>query len=89
MASCMKKRRSEMSGTKKDRRVIMMKTFEKQNRFSIGQKAAGIFLSAAMLTTSFTGLGGILSVSDTVNAASSVNYMVDDQQDGSILQCFN
>ena len=67
----------------------MMKTSEKQSRFSIGQKAAGIFLSAAMLTTSFTGLGGILSVSDTVNAASSVNYMVDDQQDGSILQCFN
>lgn len=66
-----------------------MKSFSKQSRFGVGQRAAGVILSAAMIAGSFTGLGEVLSIGETVNAASSVDYIVDDQQNGSILQCFN
>ena len=61
------------------------------SRYKFGTKAASLFLSAAMLATSFVGLGSILpqSAAITADAASSTDYLVDNQQDGSILQCFN
>lgn len=62
------------------------------NKTAINKKPAGkilgIALSAAILGSAVTGIGIPLTVSTTADAA-SVNYVVDDQQNGSILQCFN
>ena len=66
-----------------------MKIAKQQRRFGIGTRAAGVFMSAAILASSFTGLGGVLQTSVTADAASTVQYKVADQQSGSILQCFN
>ncbi|MBR2175448.1 MAG: starch-binding protein, partial [Clostridia bacterium] len=59
------------------------------SRFSVGSKVASVFLSAALLTTTFTGLGAAVAPLNVQAASSSTNYLVDNQQDGSILQCFN
>ncbi len=65
-----------------------MNNTQKFGRFGIAAKGASIVLSAALLASSFSFLGGTFAAPE-VDAASSVDFMVDDQQDGSILQCFN
>ena len=59
------------------------------SRFSIGKKVASVFLSAAMLVTSFTGLGGVLTTSTPVDAAASDYGLMDNCQDGVILHAWD
>ncbi|MEE3402611.1 MAG: alpha-amylase family glycosyl hydrolase, partial [Acutalibacteraceae bacterium] len=63
---------------------------ETKSRFGIGRKIASMFLSAALLATTFTGLGSVLVASSNieVSAAGSAN-LPDNIQDGNILHCFN
>ena len=58
------------------------------SRFSIGKKVASAFLSAAMLVTSFTGIGGLLTTSTTVDAADSGYGLMDNCQEGVILHAW-
>ena len=58
------------------------------SRFGIGKKIASAFLSAAMLATSLTGLGGVLTASTPVDAAASDYGLMDTCQEGVILQDF-
>ena len=66
----------------------MMNNTQTVSRYGVVAKGASVVLSAALLASSFSFLGGTF-VAPEVDAATSVNYMVADQQDGSILQCFN
>ena len=59
------------------------------SRFGIGKKVASVFLSAAMLVTSFTGLGGVLTTSTPVDAAASDYGLMDNCQDGVILHAWD
>ena len=60
----------------------------KTSRFGFRSKLTSLFLSAVMMTSAFTGLGGALT-STYAMAVSSTEFMIKDQQKGSILQCFN
>lgn len=57
------------------------------SRYSAGFKVASVFLSAALLASTFTGLGGAM-VSTKVEAASDYG-LADNIEDGNILHCFN
>ena len=69
----------------------MMNKTAQNSRFGIGKKIASAFLSAAMLATSFTGLGGMMAASSTpVDAASASDYgLMDNSQDGVILHAWD
>ena len=58
------------------------------SRFGIGKKIASAFLSAAMLATSFVGLGGVLTASTSVDAAASDYGLMDTCQEGVILHAW-
>ena len=60
------------------------------SRFRLGSKIASVFLSAALLATTFTGLGSSLApaMSTEVYAAGS-SGLADRIEDGNILHCFN
>ena len=58
------------------------------SRFGIGKKIASAFLSAAMLATSLTGLGGVLTASTPVDAAASDYGLMDTCQEGVILHAW-
>ena len=63
---------------------------EKQvSRYSAGTRIAGVFMSAAMLATSFLGLGSVLTAPSVEVKAASADYgLADNIQDGNILHCF-
>ena len=59
------------------------------SRYGVGSKIAGVFLSAAMLASSFLGMGGVLTV-PTLTADAAGDYgLADNIQDGTILHCFD
>ena len=62
----------------------------KPSRFKLGSKIASVFLTAALLATTFTGLGSSLApaTAPEVYAAGS-NGLADRIEDGNILHCFN
>ena len=66
-----------------------MNSETKSSRFRIGSKISSIFLSAAILATTFTGLGSAIApaVSNDVFAAGDYG-LCDNIQDGNILHCF-
>ena len=58
------------------------------SRYGVGKKIASVFLSAAILATTFTGLGVVTATK--ADAASTNSYgLADNVQDGQILQCFD
>ena len=60
------------------------------SRFGFASKAASIFLSAAIIATTFTGLGTVASTSTEVDAASTNEYgLMEHAYDGVILHCWN
>ena len=65
-----------------------MNNTQTASRYGIVAKGASVLLSAAILASGFSFLGGTFAAPE-VDAASTVDYIVDDQQNGSILQCFN
>lgn len=53
-------------------------------------KTVSVMLSAALLVTSFTGLGSISGSAEAVTEPSSVDYgLMDTCQEGTILHCFD
>ncbi len=65
-----------------------MNKSSQNSRFSAGYKVASIFLSAALLATTFTGLGGVIA-SPSIEADAATDYgLADNIQDGNILHCF-
>lgn len=65
-----------------------------KSRYGLRAKAASICLSAALLATTFTGLGGTFGASTEADAASSSSEsydygLMDNIQKGTILHCFN
>ena len=66
-----------------------MNETSKVSRFTSGQRIASIFLSAALLATTFTGLGGVIA-SPSIEADAAGDYgLADNIQDGTILHCFD
>ena len=62
----------------------------KSSRFKLGSKIASIFLSAALLATTFTGLGSTLIRSGDIQVAAASDYgLADKIEDGNILHCFD
>ena len=60
------------------------------SRHGAGSRVASVFLSAAMLASSFLGLGSALTVATTTEAAAAGNYgLASKIEDGNILHCFD
>ena len=60
-----------------------------ENGYDLRTRTASVFLSAALLATTVTGLGAVLSAAP-VNAAENSSYgLMDTCQEGVILHCFN
>ncbi len=61
----------------------------KSSRFRIGSKVASVALSAAILATTFTGLGSALAPAVNTDVFAATDYgLCDNIQDGNILHCF-
>ena len=60
------------------------------SRFRLGKKVASVFLSAAILATTFTGLGSVLATSGTMEVQAASSYgLATKVEDGNILHCFD
>jgi len=59
------------------------------SRYRTGTKIASVFLSAAMLATSFVGLGSVLTAPAAEVAAAGDYNLADSIQQGNILHCFD
>ena len=61
----------------------------KSSRFRIGSKISSFILSAAILATTFTGLGGAIAPAASKEVFAANDYgLCDNIQDGNILHCF-
>jgi len=62
---------------------------QKKSRFKIGSKISSIILSAALLATTFTGLGSALSTSVDMPVSAASYGLASKIEDGNILHCFD